>query len=135
MAIMRPQLGDLVSLRERIRVAEGVVRKLEANNWDFDAAPEVYARHAQADVLAKEVAIFFDGKRETMIGKLVMAGVGTHFNLMGGNNVDAEFMSKPNTVLEDINKQLGTSSLREFPGFAGNKKPEAGADFKHAAIR
>jgi len=124
MAVQRPQLGDLVSLRERIHIAEGVIRKLEANNWDFDAAPEVYAKHAQADVLAKEVAIFFDGKRETMIGKLVMAGVGTHFNLMGGNHVDAEFMSKPNTVLEDINKQLGTLSLREIPAFAKISPPQ-----------
>lgn len=119
-----PQFGDLVTLRERIRLAETTIKKLEANNWDFDAAPEVYAKHAQADVLAKEVAIFFDGRRETMIGKLVMAGVGSHFNLMGGNHVDAEFMSKPNTVLEDINKQLGTPSLRAFPEFAKIAPPQ-----------
>jgi hypothetical protein len=124
MRVTRPQLGDLVSLRGYLLEAESVVRKLEENSWDFDAAPEVYARDAQADVLGKEVAIFFDGKRETMIGKLVMAGVGSHFNLMGGNNIDAEFMSKPNTVLEDINKQLGTSSLREFPQFAEIPPPQ-----------
>jgi hypothetical protein len=124
MAVARPQLGDPVELRGRILGAEKVISKLEKNNWDFDAAPEVYAKHAQADVLAKEVAIFFDGKRETMIGKLVMTGIGTHFNLMGGNNVDAEFMSKPNTVLEDINKQLGTASLREFPAFAKLPTPQ-----------
>jgi hypothetical protein len=124
MAVNRPQFGDLVSLRERIRLAENAISKLEANNWDFDAAPEVYARNAQADVLAKEVAIFFDGHRETMIGKLVMAGVGTHFNLMGGNHIDAEFMSRSNTVLEDINKQLGTSSLREIPAFAKLPTPQ-----------
>jgi hypothetical protein len=124
MAVARPQLGDLVSVRERIAVAENVISKLGKNNWDFAAAPELYAKHSQADVLAKEVAIFFDGKRETMIGKLVMSGIGTHFNLMGGNNVDAEFMSKPNTVLEDINKQLGTSSLREFPAFAKLPTPQ-----------
>lgn len=80
MMVARPQLGDLASLRERILAAEGVIRKLEQNNWDFDAAPELYAKHANADVLAKEVAIFFDGKQETMIGKLTMAGIGTHFN-------------------------------------------------------
>lgn len=124
MAVAFPQFGDLVTLRERINLAEGVIQKLQQNNWDFDAAPEVYAKQAQADVYAKEVAIFFDGRRETMIGKLVMAGVGSHFNLMGGNHVDAEFMSKPNTVLEDINKQLGTSSLREFPAFAKLPSPQ-----------
>lgn len=124
MMVARPQLGDPVELRERIVAAERVVSKLEKNNWDFDTAPEIYAKHSQADVLAKEVAIFFDGRRETMIGKLVMAGVGTHFNLMGGNHVDAEFMSKPNTVLEDINKQLGTHSLREFPAFAKLPTPQ-----------
>jgi hypothetical protein len=124
MAVAFPQLRDLVTLRSRIEVAEKTIRTLESNNWDFDAAPEVYAQKAQADVLAKEVAIFFDGHRETMIGKLVMAGVGTHFNLMGGNHVDAEFMSKPNTVLEDINTQLGTASLREFPKFADMPTPQ-----------
>jgi hypothetical protein len=124
MRVNMPQFGDLIRLRERIQLAETTIEKLEANNWDFDAAPEIYAKNAQADVLAKEVAIFFDGHRETMIGKLVMAGVGTHFNLMGGNHVDAEFMSKPNTVLEDINKQLGTSSLREFKEFAKLPTPQ-----------
>jgi hypothetical protein len=124
MRVNRPQLGDPVSLRQRILLAEDVIRRLEANNWDFAAAPEVYAQHAQADVLGKEVAIFFDGRIETMIGKLVMAGVGTHFNLMGGNHIDAEFMSKPNTVLEDINKQLGTSSLRAFPEYAALATPQ-----------
>jgi hypothetical protein len=125
MRVQSPQLGrDPDDLRKRILKAEDIIRTLETNNWDFDAAPEVYARQAQADVLAKEVAIFFDGRRETMIGKLVMAGVGTHFNLMGGNHVDAEFMSRPNTVLEDINKQLGTSSLRAFPAYAELPTPQ-----------
>lgn len=125
MRVQMAQLGrDPDDYRLRVLRAEEVVQKLEKNNWDFDAAPEVYAKQAQADVLAKEVAIFFDGKRETMIGKLVMAGVGTHFNLMGGNHVDAEFMSKPNTVLEDINKQLGTPSLRAFKQFAELPTPQ-----------
>lgn len=125
MRVQVAQLGrDPDDYRKRVLMAEEVIRKLDANNWDFDAAPEVYAKEAQADVLAKEVAIFFDGKRETMIGKLVMAGVGTHFNLMGGNHVDAEFMSKPNTVLEDINKQLGTASLREFKQYAELPTPQ-----------
>ena len=124
MALTHPQFGDLVTLRDRIRLAEEVVARMERSNWDFDAAPEVYAKRSQADVYAKEVAIFFDGRRETMIGKLVMAGVGTHFNLMGGNHVDAEFMSRPNTVLEDINKQLGTPSLRAFPAFAELPSPQ-----------
>jgi hypothetical protein len=124
MKVNRPRFGDLVTLRDRIRLAEDVIQRLNRNNWDFDAAPEVYATDAQADVLAKEVAIFFDGRRETMIGKLIMAGVGTHFNLMGGNHIDSEFMSKPNTVLEDINKQLGTSSLREFPAIREMPQPQ-----------
>jgi hypothetical protein len=125
MAVSRPQLGeDIVTLRESIAQAEEVVRTLEANNWDFAAAPEAFARRAQCDVMAKEVAIFFDGREETMIGKLVMAGAGTHFNLMGGNHVDSEFMSKPNTVLEDINKELGTFGLREFSTFAELAPPQ-----------
>jgi hypothetical protein len=124
MAVNAPQLGDPVRVRDRILLADNVVRKLEANNFDFDAAPEVYAKSASCDVLAKEVAIFFDGQRETMIGKLVMEGVGSHFNLMGGNHIDSEFMSRPNTVLEDINKQLGTSSLREFPALAEFPTPQ-----------
>lgn len=125
MRVQVAQLGrDPDDYRRRVLMADEVVRKLDQNNWDFDFAPEVYAKQAQADVLAKEVAIFFDGKRETMIGKLVMAGVGTHFNLMGGNHVDAEFMSRPNTVLEDINKQLGTASLREFKQYAELPTPQ-----------
>jgi hypothetical protein len=126
MVVRQPQLGsgDPADIRARIMHAEDVVRQLEANNWDFDSAPEVYAKNSRADVLAKEVAIFFDGRRETMIGKLVTAGIGTHFNLMGGNNIDSEFMSRPNTVLEDINKQLGTASLREIPEFARIPTPQ-----------
>ena len=125
MEVQLPQFGeDPNLLRERIDLAESVVRTLQDNAWDFAAAPEVYARNSRADVLGKEVAIFFDGERETMIGKLVMAGVGKNFNLMGGNPVDSEFMSKPNTVIEDINKQLGTSGLREFPKFTEMPTPQ-----------
>jgi hypothetical protein len=125
MKVGLPQFGDdVIFLRERIELAESVVRKLQENAWDFDAAPEVYAKDSRADVLGKEVAIFFDGERETMIGKLVMAGIGENFNLMGGNPVDSEFMSKPNTVIEDINKQLGTSSLREFSTFREMPPPQ-----------
>lgn len=125
MAVTRPQLGEeLVTLNERIVHAETVVRQLEANRWDFAAAPDVFARRAACDVAAKEVAIFFDGRQETMIGKLVMAGAGTHFNLMGGNHIDSEFLSKPNTVLEDINKELGTSGLQEFGTMREMQKPQ-----------
>jgi hypothetical protein len=85
------------------------------NNWDFATVSEVFAKDAHADVLAKEVALFFDGSRQTMIGRLMMSCVGSHFNLMGGHHADAEFLSRPNTVMEDINKELGTDGLREFP--------------------
>lgn len=104
--------------------AVDIVTKLEAANWDFDAVPAVYAKEAQADVVAKEIAVFFDGSHETMIGRLVMAGVGHTFNLMGPHSADAEFRSAKGDVLAELNNQLGTNGLSEFPDFRRLPKPQ-----------
>jgi hypothetical protein len=123
MKVTRSSVGGPDYLRLR-NEADQIVKKLEENNWDFDAVPEVYAKDAQADVVAKEIAVFFNGTRETMIGRLVMAGSGHTFNLMGPHSADAEFRSTSTTVLADINYQLGTDGLREFPAFRRLPKPQ-----------
>jgi hypothetical protein len=114
MALTRASVGgpDFVKVR---RQAEAVVLKLEKNNWDFGATPEVFAKQAHADVFAKEIAFVHDGSRQNIIGRLIMGGVGTHFNLMGPIRSDADFKVTQSALLDTINHQLGTSSLEDFP--------------------
>lgn len=97
--------------------ADATIRRLEENRWDFGAAPELFAKAAAADVLAKEIAHFFDGTRITRIGHLVMGGVGCHFNLMGPIPAHSEFRVTDSTILDQINQQLGTNGLSDFPEF------------------
>jgi hypothetical protein len=123
MAVTRPQVGD-PDFVKRVREVEVIVERLQQSAWDFSKVPEAFARQSACDVMAKEVAVFHDGERITMIGRLVMAGVGTHFNLMGSQHADSEFMSAPNDVIRDINLQLGTRGLLEFDKFRNLPTPQ-----------
>ncbi|HEX7975106.1 MAG TPA: hypothetical protein VF498_11910 [Anaerolineales bacterium] len=109
---------------QRVRLAEDVVRKLEANNWDFDSAPEIFAEKSQADVLAKEIVHIHDGQMMTRVGRLVMGGVGEMFNLMGPIPSNSTFKVTSTHLIDEINQQLGTEGLRELPEFRSLGTPE-----------
>jgi hypothetical protein len=109
---------------ERVGEAEAITRKLEANQWNFDAAPEIFARASSCDVLAKEIAVIHDGRTQTQIGRLVMTGSGTLFNLMGPESATAVFKSVDSPLLDEINRQIGSNGLRDFPEFQKYSKPQ-----------
>lgn len=93
------------------------VRVLESRNWDFAHLPEIFAKDNRADVLAKELLHIFDGKRMTRLGRLVMGGVGTHFNLMGPIPSDARIQITDSAGLDSVNQQLGSNGLRDLKEF------------------
>jgi hypothetical protein len=98
----------------RIRDATTIVERAEKSAWDFAATPELYAADSMADVIAKEIAIVHNGSYQTIIGNLITAGVGTHFNLMGPIQSDAKFMIKPNTLLADLARQMRGQQIQDF---------------------
>jgi hypothetical protein len=112
MAVNRPAVGgpDFANL---VREMGEKVDKLEKNNWNFDAAPEVFARDAAADVLAKELVQMHDGRTMTRMGRLVLGGVGRHFNLMGTMHSDAQFQVVSSDLLDEVNDQLGSKGLAD----------------------
>lgn len=100
--------------------ASAKVDKLEASNWDFDQVPEIFARKQHADVLGKEAVHLFDGRTMTRVGRLVLGGVGTHFNLMGSVPSDSTFRvatDYTSHVLGQIHQQVGGNGLSEVPAF------------------
>src|SRR5215471_6741827 len=109
MALNRPAVGGPEYLKIT-REATEKVDKLEASNWDFDKVPEIFARKQHADVMAKEAVHLHDGRTMTRIGRLVLGGVGTHFNLMGSIPADATFKvatEYTDHALQAINQQVG----------------------------
>ncbi len=112
MVVRAPVRGpDFVN---QVHSANSIVEKAEAADWDFGKVPELFARESRADVIAKELAIIHDGHRQTLIGHLVMAGIGTRFNLMGPLQPDAEFKIKPTGVLHELANVFGGAELDEF---------------------
>ena len=109
---------------QRVRKATEVVDRLRANKWDFQSAREVFAKQAAADVIGKEIAVIHDGQMLTRIGRLVMGGVGTEFNLVGPIPARARLRSVDATVLDAIQRQLGTRGLREFAQFRELGRPQ-----------
>ncbi len=108
---------------ERVLRAEEIVRKAEETDWDFEATPEIFAKESQADVIAKEIAIVHDGHRQTIIGNLVIAGIGSRFNLMGPVQPDSEFKIKPTSLLSDLARQLGEGDVTAFLNRTAYDKP------------
>lgn len=100
-----------------VREAEELVRKLEANNWDFDAVPQAFARNAAADVVAKEVLHIHDGRTMTRFGHLMMGGVGEAFNLMGPIPSDSRFMVADSSALDELRRQTGMKILEDLDEF------------------
>lgn len=109
----------------RVRGAQELVNKLEANNWNFDSAPEFFAERSRADVLGKEMVHIFDGQTMTRVGRLVMGGVGQLFNLMGALPSNSTFkIAHSSRLLDEIDRQLGTNGLRELTERNGLGNPE-----------
>jgi hypothetical protein len=118
MALNRPAVSG-PEFSRIVADANRKVEKLEASNWDFDQVPEIFARPQHADVMAKEAIHLHDGRTMTRIGRLVLGGVGTHFNLMGTFPADATFKvatEYTSHAIGELNKQLG-KGLYDLPEY------------------
>jgi hypothetical protein len=100
-----------------VREATELVDKLQANNWDFDAVPQAFARKAAADVVAKEVLHIHDGRTMTRFGHLILGGVGEAFNLMGPIPSDSRFMVTDSSMLDEVRKQVGSKGVEDLEEF------------------
>lgn len=119
MALNRPSVSG-PEFAKIVADASAKVDRLEENNWDFDKVPEIFARPQQADVLAKEAIHLHDGRTMTRIGRLVLGGVGTHFNLMGSIPSDASFKvatEYTDHALGALNHQVGHKGLYDVPEY------------------
>ena len=110
---------------ERVREAEVTVQRLESQSWDFNSAPEAFAKEADADVFGKEMVIIFDGHTITRIGRLALAGVGDLFNLMGPIHPLAIFRTAAPDVIDSLNQQLGSKGLADFAEFERYGMPQS----------
>jgi hypothetical protein len=120
MALNRPAVGGPEFARIVAEASEKV-RRLEANNWDFDSVPEVFARRQHADVMGKEAVHMFDGRTMTRVGRLVLGGVGEHFNLMGTFPSDSTFRvatEYTSFVLGEVHRQTGGKRLNQLPEYS-----------------
>lgn len=106
MAVNRPSVEGPEFVR-LVRETEEKVRALEAANFDFAELPEIFAPRAVADVVGKELIHIHDGRTMTRLGRLVMGGIGTHFNLMGPFPSDSEFAVLPPEALDRLTRHLG----------------------------
>ena len=130
MALNRPSVSGPEFARI-VADANAKVDRLEANNWDFDKVPEIFARPQHADVMAKEAIHLHDGRTMTRIGRLVLGGVGTHFNLMGSIPADATFKvatEYTNHALGELKRQVGKKGLNDLPEYRQIEAQFAGAE-------
>ena len=119
MALNRPSVSG-PDFAKIVADASAKVDKLEANNWDFNTVPEIFARPQRADVMGKEAIHLHDGRTMTRLGRLVLGGVGTHFNLMGSIPSDATFKvatEYTSHALGEINQQVGHLGLYDVPEY------------------
>lgn len=130
MVLNRPAVGgpDFVKI---VNDASAKVERLEASNWDFDQVPEIFARTQHADVIGKEAVHLHDGRTMTRVGRLVLGGVGTHFNLMGSVPSDSTFKvatDYTSHVLGEINRQVGRHGLSDLPEYQQIEKQFGNAE-------
>jgi hypothetical protein len=119
MALNRPTVSGPEFARI-VAQAGAKVDELEKNNWDFERVPEIFAKPQHADVMAKEAIHLHDGRTMTRLGRLVLGGVGTHFNLMGSIPADATFKvatEQTTHALGEINQQVGHKGLYDVPEY------------------
>jgi len=102
---------------QRVREAEEVTQTLQNNQWNFAASPKIFAIEAGCDVIAKEMVFIHNGHMQTRIGRLVMAGVGSFFNLMGPESARSQFKMVSSHILDEINRQIGSKGLYDFQEF------------------
>ena len=120
---------------KRVRFADETVRQLEANRWDFDSAPTIFAEHSRADVLAKEIVHIHDGRTMTRIGRLVMGGIGEVFHLMGPIPSNASFkIGSTRDIFANLERQLGTRGLKELPAYRQLGTPERIEYFNYTCL-
>src|SRR5690242_19576493 len=105
---LRVEGPDFIKL---VQEAEEATRVLEANNWNFNASPKVFALKATCDVVGKEIVLIHDGKIQTRVGRLVMTGSGSPFNLMGPESARSIFKPVSSHVLDEVNRQIGSKGL------------------------
>lgn len=123
MAVRRPSVEG-PAFAKRLRDISEKVRFLEGKSWDFAHLPEVFAKDNVADVLAKDLVHIFDGKRMTRLGRLVMGGVGSHFNLMGPIPSDSRIQITDDTVIDGVHRQLGSNGLEDLAEYRKLGKPQ-----------
>src|SRR6266498_591880 len=83
MAVAAPSVEG-PEFAEKVRRADEITRRLQESNWDFDAVPELFTRAATCDVVAKEIVTIHDGRAQTLLGRLVMNGIGEEFEEFQG---------------------------------------------------
>ncbi len=124
MRINRPSVEGPAFVR-LVRKVQQKVKTLEEHNWDFAAVPEVFAEpDAAADVVAKDLVHVFDGYSMTRVGRLIMGGVGTHFNLMGPIPSDARLRITTPHLLEEVNRQVGSRGLEDLREYKRIGQPQ-----------
>jgi len=119
MAINRPAVSG-PDFAKIVSDATEKVDRLEKANWDFNKVPEIFARKQHADVMAKEAIHLHDGRTMTRMGRLVLGGVGSHFNLMGSIPSDATFKvatEYTDHALGELNRQIGHKGLYDVPEY------------------
>lgn len=123
MQVMRPSVEgpDFAKL---VRQTTDLVSQLEANQYDFRSIPEFFAENATADVIAKEIVHVHDGKMLTRYGRLIMGGVGTHFQLMGPIPPNAALRITSTAILDEVNRKLKSKGLDDLPEYRALGKKE-----------
>jgi hypothetical protein len=111
---------------EQVRKADELARRLQENKWQFAKAPEFFARTADCDVAAKEIINIFDGKMQTRLGRLVMKGRGSRFNLMSHESPNATYIGDRRHIFSEVNAQVGSRGLEGFPEFEAMKPLQRG---------
>jgi len=119
---------------EKVREAEEATDLLQRHNWDFKASPKVYALQATCDVAAKEIILIHDGEIQTRIGRLVMLGAGTVFNLMGPESARSIFKDTGSHAFDEVNRQLGSRGLHDVPAFERFARAQEVTFYNHTAF-
>ncbi len=120
MAVAAPSVEG-PEFAEKVRRADEITRRLQESNWDFDAVPELFTRAATCDVVAKEIVTIHDGRAQTLLGRLVMNGIGEEFQLNSPSSaLNITLPGRPE-VFKEINDQLGSRGLEDFEEFQGVK--------------
>ena len=101
----------------RVREADQLTRRVEDANWDFEFAPQVFGVASNCDVAAKEIINVYDGRVQTRLGRLVMKGSGTRFNLLSHESPLSVYIGARQEAFDELNRQVGSQGLHDFAEF------------------